>query len=748
MKTNFGSRAKGKSLLWLCGLLCFALLSPGLRAQQAPPAGDPGQQYAGQTIDPNGQPNGQPGPGDPSATDPSNADPAQDPPSRVARVSFLDGTVSFQPGGQGDWGSAARNRPVTIGDKLWTDKASRAELQAGEVSIHMGSMTALSFLNLDAAIMQVRIPEGAINFRVRELREGDVYEIDTPNLAFTVKQAGAFRVNVSENGDATSIVAIRGEGEVTTGGKTYTVHAGELAEFEGADNPQYHVTAAPAPDGLDRWAAERDLREDNSTTSKYVSPEVPGRADLDDNGEWNEEPDYGPVWYPAQVSPDWAPYSDGAWNYVGPWGWTWVGYEPWGFAPYHYGRWSYIGSRWGWCPGPYYARPFYGPAFVGFIGGARFGVGFGFGAGAGIGWFPLGFHEPYYPGFRASRGYITNINVHNTVIRNVNTLNASRNFNYAYAHNTRAVTATSRSSFVGGQSINRGANHITAASLRGGEVSNRAGFTPTRASSFGAANMNARSTPPAAVQNRAVMARTSPAAAAARQPVQRLNTGNSSSGPGNNTALANRGAVNGNTNASRQAQLSQGRPQSANVGAANNRSANSTNGRSWEAQGNSTDRGNAPQGFGSSNRANNGAVTNNGAQTRTRTDRPPWAGTNQAGAAGARGNASAAGTRTGSAYEGRANSSYANGANQSGGRGSETYGGSARSYDPPSRSYSSPRSSYPSSSRSYSAPASAPSHTQSAPSHSSGSGGGAASHSGGGGGASHGGGGPHGGGHR
>ena len=35
----------------------------------------------------------------------------------------------------------------------------------------MGSMTALSFLNLDGTTMQVRVPEGAVNFRVRELRE-------------------------------------------------------------------------------------------------------------------------------------------------------------------------------------------------------------------------------------------------------------------------------------------------------------------------------------------------------------------------------------------------------------------------------------------------------------------------------------------------------------------------------------------------------------------------------------------------
>src|SRR5579864_1113194 len=84
---------------------------------------------------------------------------------------------------------------------------------------------------------------------------------------------------------------------------------------------------------------------------------------------WSEEPDYGPVWYPSDVPDDWAPYSDGYWSYVGPWGWTWVDYEPWGFAPFHYGRWSFIGGRWGWCPGPIIGPAIYGPAFVGFVGG-------------------------------------------------------------------------------------------------------------------------------------------------------------------------------------------------------------------------------------------------------------------------------------------------------------------------------------------------------------------------------------------
>jgi hypothetical protein len=644
MKTTFTGNSRLRSLLCLTGLLCFFLASPKARADEG------------------------------------------DPPSRAARISFLDGTVSFQPGGVGDWGTAAKNRPVTVGDKLWADKDSRAELQVGQASVHMGSMTALSFLNLDENIMQLRIAEGAINFRVRELREGDTYEIDTPNLAFTVKQAGAFRIDVNENGDATRVTAIRGEGEVTAGNKTYTVHTGERAEFTGADNPQYQVSSAPAPDGLDQWAAERDLREDNSTSAQYVSREVPGYSDLDDNGTWNEEPDQGPVWYPNDVPAGWAPYSDGYWNYVGPWGWTWIGYEPWGYAPFHYGRWGLIGGRWGWYPGPFYARPFFGPAFVGFLGGPGFGFGFGFGGGFGVGWFPLGFREPFYPGFRASRGFISNINIRNTSIRSASVLNSTHSFNYAYAHNVNAVTATSRSGFVGGQAVNRGAAHITEASLRGAEVSNHTSFTPTRQSSLGAANLSGHaSRPPASVQNRSVVARTTPGAAASNSAVHLNSSGSNSS--------------------ARQNQLAQSRPSSA--GGA----------RAWEAQGNASDRGRAPQGFGSSN-----APRNNTTQTAglNRSDRPPWAGSGSNGSA----NNAAAGSRSYSSTSSGNRSEYSNG--------NRSYEPASRSYSAPSRTYSSPRSNYPAS-RSYSAP----SHSSSAP-HSSGGGGG--SH---GGGASHGGGGHH-----
>src|SRR5437879_5429115 len=114
-----------------------------------------------------------------------------DPPSRAARISYLNGSVSMQPAGASDWTEAVVNRPMTTGDKLWTDNGARAELHAGAAAIHLGQRTGFSFLNLDDNTVQIRLTEGSINVRVRELRSGETYEIDTPNLAFTVTHAGA-----------------------------------------------------------------------------------------------------------------------------------------------------------------------------------------------------------------------------------------------------------------------------------------------------------------------------------------------------------------------------------------------------------------------------------------------------------------------------------------------------------------------------------------------------------------------------
>jgi hypothetical protein len=124
------------------------------------------------------------------------------PPSRAARLSYTGGAVSFEPAGTDDWVTVVNNRPITTGDKLWTDRDGRAELRFGSTAVRLGGETGFSFLNLDDRTAQIRITEGTINVRVKRLDEDEAIEIDTPNLAFTILRSGSYRVTVNEGGQA------------------------------------------------------------------------------------------------------------------------------------------------------------------------------------------------------------------------------------------------------------------------------------------------------------------------------------------------------------------------------------------------------------------------------------------------------------------------------------------------------------------------------------------------------------------
>jgi uncharacterized protein DUF6600/FecR-like protein len=370
---------------------------------------------------------------------------ADDPPGRVARLQYLSGEVSLQPSGVNDWVPGVINRPLTTADRLWTDKNSRAELHLGAAAMRVNSETSLTVTNLTDGTAQVELDQGTLNLRVRRLYHGEIYEIDTPNLAFTVMKAGEYRFDVDPNGDTTVVTVWHGEGEATGQGRAVRVKQGHTARFTGGTSLANQIYHAPEFDGFDDWCRVRDRRQDYSQSARYVSPEVIGAEDLDDYGTWRVVPAYGAMWVPA-VAPGWAPYHYGHWAWVEPWGWTWIDDAPWGFAPCHYGRWVYYSGYWGWVPGPVAVRPVYAPALVAWVGGGNWGVGLTVGGGPAVGWFPLGYGEPYLPPYGASRNYFRNVNVSNTRITNItnvtnnyyNTTNI--NSNNVNSNNTTTIT--------------------------------------------------------------------------------------------------------------------------------------------------------------------------------------------------------------------------------------------------------------------------------------------------------------------
>src|SRR6202047_138379 len=111
----------------------------------------------------------------------------------------MGGSGSFKPAVETEWVQAVPNRPMTTGDKIWADKDSRAELQLGSAVIRLSANTGFSFLNLDDHTAQIQLTSGTINIRVRRLDQNDIFEIDTPNLAFSVTQPGHYRLEARKS---------------------------------------------------------------------------------------------------------------------------------------------------------------------------------------------------------------------------------------------------------------------------------------------------------------------------------------------------------------------------------------------------------------------------------------------------------------------------------------------------------------------------------------------------------------------
>lgn len=463
-----------------------------------------------------------------------------DPPSRVARLNFIQGSVSFQPAGTEDWVEAGPNRPLTTGDQLWADEGSRAELHLGSSAIRVSEQTGISFLNVADQAVQIQVAQGTADIRILHMWDNEVYEIDTSNVAFTILRPGEYRVDVDPDGTDTLITVRSGAGAVTAGGQTYELAGGQQYAFQGTDQINYSTDYIPDPDDFDGWCTDRDHREDNAVSARYVSREVIGYEDLDTYGTWRSDPTYGPVWVPTGVAVGWAPYHSGHWAFVGPWGWTWVDDAPWGFAPFHYGRWAYVGGGWGWVPGPvavvgvggvavvgggWGVRPVYAPALVGFVGGGGFSASIEIGGGvAGVAWVPLGPRDVWVPGYHTSAAYMTNVNVtsttvinrtqitnvYNTTVINNNTTSVTK-ITYSNQAAPGAVTAVPQKAFQGGQPVAAASVKVSAEVVSSPKVMSAKPVAPTAESLRGPARPAAASArPPASLASHPVVTKMAP----------------------------------------------------------------------------------------------------------------------------------------------------------------------------------------------------------------------------------------------
>jgi hypothetical protein len=336
----------------------------------------------------------------PGSIRPASAE--EQPPALVGRVSTIAGQLGFHLKGETQWSAASVNYPVATGGSFWTDPKSRAEIRIGAQTIDLAGNTEIDVVKLDQQVMQIALPQGRIELHLRQLGGGNSAEIDIPRGGVWLLQPGLYDIKAGAADQPTRIMVFEGSARFVGGALDQGIKAGEAAVISGGDTLTATIERA-APDAFVQWCRARDYREQRLAAPYHISPGMTGYEELDSYGTWRTSADYGEVWYPRSVPAGWAPYRDGHWSWIEPWGWNWVDAAPWGFAPSHYGRWGYFDNAWGWVPGGFEEYPVYAPALVDFLD-------FGGLGGSYVGWFPLGPREAYWPGYTNDQGYIRAVN--------------------------------------------------------------------------------------------------------------------------------------------------------------------------------------------------------------------------------------------------------------------------------------------------------------------------------------------------
>ncbi len=217
-----------------------------------------------------------------------------DPPSRVARIAYINGPVSFEPASVDQWTPASLNYPMTTGDNLYTDNGGRAVLRIGQNSIRLNSGTNFQFVNLSDSVVQTSINEGNLSLYIRHLFEGESWEVDTPNGSVTLLRPGKYRIDTDTSRNATMVTVSAGDVEVTANNQSFPLHSGQTAYFDNSGNAP-DVQAANQPDDFDSFVASRNRLEE-VPPPQYVSPDMVGYEDLNANGDWRNTSEYGAVW--------------------------------------------------------------------------------------------------------------------------------------------------------------------------------------------------------------------------------------------------------------------------------------------------------------------------------------------------------------------------------------------------------------------------------------------------------------------
>src|SRR5881296_2942854 len=214
--------------------------------------------------------------------------------SRIARLSLIEGHVSFQHSQEVEWSAASINMALQPADRIYTGEDGRAEIQFDDGSVmRLAAKTDIEILSLTDELIQVRILIGLSTLSVQSSVN---FEINTPAAAFNTARKGVYRIDVNENGDTDAIVR-KGILDAANNKFSRRIESGDLLHVTTGAEGTETLSRYEARDEWDEWNDRRNADLLAYESRKYLPDYASvGANDLDRYGRWISVDDYGPAW--------------------------------------------------------------------------------------------------------------------------------------------------------------------------------------------------------------------------------------------------------------------------------------------------------------------------------------------------------------------------------------------------------------------------------------------------------------------
>jgi len=190
------------------------------------------------------------------------------------RVLSVEPGVTLQRATEQGSEEAAPNLPFLPGDRVWSDRAGRAEFQfADGTLLRLDSGSKLDYVaeEGDGRVI-LRLWSGGLYLHARDGHGHPDFAVETPGGVVEARARGVYRIDAAGDGTRLSVY----EGEATLlGERDVVVQAGErldVRQGEAIEDPQAFDRAAQ--DDFDHWNGDRDDRPVYAASPREYLPEV------------------------------------------------------------------------------------------------------------------------------------------------------------------------------------------------------------------------------------------------------------------------------------------------------------------------------------------------------------------------------------------------------------------------------------------------------------------------------------------